>query len=58
MPLFMELSPWLGSYYTIEPSISMKKERCFLQYGYFDNDRREYVINRVDTPASWTITSA
>lgn len=54
MPLFMELSPWLGSYYTIEPSISMKKERCFLQYGYFDNDRREYVINRVDTPASWT----
>ena len=32
----------------------MKKERCFLQYGYFDNDRREYVINRVDTPASWT----
>ena len=25
-----------------------------MQYGYFDNDRREYVINRVDTPASWT----
>lgn len=29
MPRFMELSPWLGSYYTSEPSISMKKERCF-----------------------------
>ena len=25
-----------------------------MRYGYFDNDRREYVIDRVDVPASWT----
>ena len=25
-----------------------------MQYGYFDNDKREYVIDRVDLPASWT----
>lgn len=25
-----------------------------MQYGYFDNDRREYVIERVDVPVSWT----
>ena len=25
-----------------------------MQYGHFDNDRREYVIDRVDLPASWT----
>lgn len=24
-----------------------------MQYGYFDNDRREYVITRPDTPAPW-----
>lgn len=25
-----------------------------MKYGYFDNDKREYVIDRVDLPASWT----
>ncbi|MGI5977689.1 MAG: GH36-type glycosyl hydrolase domain-containing protein [Candidatus Limivicinus sp.] len=25
-----------------------------MQYGHFDNERREYVIDRVDTPVSWT----
>ncbi len=25
-----------------------------MKYGYFDNDKREYVIDRVDVPVSWT----
>ncbi|HBU11621.1 MAG TPA: N,N'-diacetylchitobiose phosphorylase [Clostridiales bacterium] len=25
-----------------------------MKYGYFDNERREYVIERVDVPVSWT----
>ncbi|MCL2881073.1 MAG: N,N'-diacetylchitobiose phosphorylase, partial [Treponema sp.] len=25
-----------------------------MRYGYFDNDSCEYVIDRVDTPMSWT----
>lgn len=25
-----------------------------MKYGYFDNDNREYVIERVDLPTSWT----
>ncbi|MDD3794668.1 MAG: GH116 family glycosyl hydrolase [Lachnospiraceae bacterium] len=25
-----------------------------MQYGHFDNEKREYVIDRVDIPASWT----
>lgn len=25
-----------------------------MKYGYFDDSRREYVIERVDTPVSWT----
>jgi N,N'-diacetylchitobiose phosphorylase len=25
-----------------------------LKYGYFDNDKREYVIDRLDLPTSWT----
>ncbi len=25
-----------------------------MRYGYFDNERREYVIDRVDLPVSWT----
>lgn len=25
-----------------------------MRYGYFDNDRREYVIDRIDVPVSWT----
>ena len=28
--------------------------RFHLRYGYFDNDNREYVIDRVDVPVSWT----
>ena len=25
-----------------------------MQYGHFDNDNREYVIDRIDVPVSWT----
>ena len=25
-----------------------------VKYGHFDNERREYVIDRVDVPVSWT----
>lgn len=25
-----------------------------MKYGYFDNDNKEYVINRLDLPTSWT----
>ena len=25
-----------------------------MQYGHFDNEQREYVIDRVDLPVSWT----
>ena len=25
-----------------------------MQYGHFDQTRREYVIDRVDVPVSWT----
>lgn len=25
-----------------------------MKYGYFDNENREYVVTRVDTPTSWT----
>ena len=25
-----------------------------MQYGHFDNEKREYVIDRVDVPVSWT----
>ena len=25
-----------------------------MRYGYFDNENREYVIDRVDVPVSWT----
>ena len=25
-----------------------------MRYGYFDNKRREYVIDRIDLPVSWT----
>ncbi len=25
-----------------------------MRYGYFDNDKREYIIERVDLPTSWT----
>ena len=25
-----------------------------MQYGYFDDERKEYVITRPDTPQSWS----
>ena len=25
-----------------------------MRYGHFDNEKREYVIDRVDLPTSWT----
>ena len=25
-----------------------------MQYGYFDNPNREYVIEKIDLPVSWT----
>ena len=28
-----------------------------MRYGYFDNENREYVIDRVDLPVSWTSTA-
>ena len=28
--------------------------RAILRYGYFDNANREYVVDRVDVPVSWT----
>jgi cellobiose phosphorylase len=31
----------------------MYKEGVKMQYGFFDNDKREYVITRPDTPAPW-----
>src|ERR1041385_4771669 len=30
------------------------RRRPTLQYGHFDNENREYVIDRVDVPVSWT----
>ena len=36
------------------PSARPVQGGCSMQYGHFDNDRREYVIDRVDLPASWT----
>jgi len=29
-------------------------ERKHMHYGHFDNEKREYVIDRVDLPTSWT----
>lgn len=29
------------------------REDTPMQYGHFDNRRREYVIDRVDVPVSW-----
>jgi N,N'-diacetylchitobiose phosphorylase len=31
-----------------------KPGRQHMQYGHFDNEKREYVIDRVDVPVSWT----
>ena len=28
--------------------------RIGMKYGHFDNEKREYVIDRVDLPVSWT----
>ncbi len=27
---------------------------CSVRYGYFDNEHREYVVERPDVPVSWT----
>lgn len=29
-------------------------EGSHMQYGHFDNQKREYVIDRMDLPVSWT----
>lgn len=35
--------------------IELQLWRCMgMQYGYFDNENREYVIEKVDLPTSWT----
>ena len=34
--------------------ISMGREEENMQYGHFDNEKREYVIDRIDVPVSWT----
>ncbi len=30
------------------------KEGICMRYGYFDDEKKEYVIDRIDLPASWT----
>ena len=30
-----------------------EEKRSKMRYGYFDNEKREYVITRPDTPAPW-----
>ena len=32
----------------------MGREEENMQYGHFDNEKREYVIDRIDVPVSWT----
>jgi N,N'-diacetylchitobiose phosphorylase len=32
----------------------LEKERGYMNYGYFDEIKKEYVITRPDTPAPWT----
>ena len=32
----------------------MVREEENMQYGHFDNEKREYVIDRIDVPVSWT----
>lgn len=32
----------------------MREEHFTMKYGYFDNENKEYVIERVDLPVSWT----
>jgi N,N'-diacetylchitobiose phosphorylase len=27
---------------------------AIMKYGYFDNDNKEYVVEKVDLPTSWT----
>lgn len=34
--------------------VKRQEERGKMQYGHFDNEKREYVIDRVDLPTSWT----
>ncbi len=35
------------------PAIRWRAQELALQYGHFDDDRREYVISRPDTPLPW-----
>lgn len=46
------------SFYNVlkRPAEGQKSKRAEgkMKYGYFDNERREYCINRVDLPVSWT----
>lgn len=35
-------------------SVCNRSREDVMRYGYFDNARREYVIERVDLPTSWT----
>ena len=35
------------------PAIRLRAEELALRYGHFDDDRREYVISRPDTPLPW-----
>lgn len=43
---------------TAEPSeytlVKVLFRGFFMQYGHFDNDKREYVIDKIDIPVSWT----
>ena len=38
----------------IEEQNIIIRRRFFMQYGHFDDENREYVIDRIDLPTSWT----
>lgn len=38
----------------IQKTYEYHREEINMQYGHFDNEKREYVIDRVDLPVSWT----
>lgn len=41
-------------YNDINTDQSYNREVLLMRYGYFDNDNKEYVIEKVDLPTSWT----
>ena len=41
-------------YNDINTDQSFNREVLLMRYGFFDNDNKEYVIEKVDLPTSWT----